>query len=429
VTTQDPNDLRDPRLDAAWRAASHEEPPSALDDAIRAAARREVHAGPQTAKAQETVPSALRPERWWMPLAAAAAIGVIAVGILQLTNHEQVTPQVLDKGIVSDMPAAPSSKVEGAPAAPKSSAAESQSVDRSGAADTSAAPSPSVAGASTASKSSSKPDGDSRTRGIESDNVAAPSPKKATAPGAPKPFPEADGDARNRIASPAPPAAMEPPKALRKDMALPSLAKERAAIRAAEPEAPIPAEKPRQLDATDALTPAAPAPEPQPFPAGTMKREMKQNAAVAPPPASRPAEAPVGDNAAGKLATTPQPSSYEESSRDERRATAPAAQSPPSAPKAPMRRLQEAQSQGAGAQTADIATPAAATASADASAGARAKVQPKLPVTEWVTLIRRLRDEGRTDEAAKELAAFRTAYPDHERLLPPDLRDWKPAPR
>ena len=45
---------------------------------------------------------------------------------------------------------------------------------------------------------------------------------------------------------------------------------------------------------------------------------------------------------------------------------------------------------------------------------------------DWIELIRKLRDEGKTDEAAKELAAFRAAYPDHEQLLPPDLRDWKP---
>jgi hypothetical protein len=48
-------------------------------------------------------------------------------------------------------------------------------------------------------------------------------------------------------------------------------------------------------------------------------------------------------------------------------------------------------------------------------------------VPDWIALIRRLRDEGRTDEAAKELAAFRNAYADPNALLPPDLRDWKPA--
>ena len=54
-------------------------------------------------------------------------------------------------------------------------------------------------------------------------------------------------------------------------------------------------------------------------------------------------------------------------------------------------------------------------------------MQPKLAVPDWITLISKLRDEGRTDDAAKELAAFRAAYPNHEQLLPPDLRDWKPA--
>ena len=108
MSPPDPNDLRDPRLDAAWRAASHEEPPAALDDAIRAAARRGVGAGPQPADAKKAaVPSALRPERWWMPLAAAATIGAIAIGILQLTNHEQVSAPASHNGVVSDMPAAP----------------------------------------------------------------------------------------------------------------------------------------------------------------------------------------------------------------------------------------------------------------------------------------------------------------------------------
>src|SRR5215472_17870163 len=53
---------RDPRVDAAWRAANRDEPPAALDDAIRAAARRAVEAGPQRK----------RDKHWWYPFAAAA---------------------------------------------------------------------------------------------------------------------------------------------------------------------------------------------------------------------------------------------------------------------------------------------------------------------------------------------------------------------
>ena len=56
-----------------------------------------------------------------------------------------------------------------------------------------------------------------------------------------------------------------------------------------------------------------------------------------------------------------------------------------------------------------------------------AKERKPLPVTDWVALIRRLRAEGKTDEAAKELAAFRAAHAEHEKLLPSDLRVWHPT--
>jgi len=57
---------------------------------------------------------------------------------------------------------------------------------------------------------------------------------------------------------------------------------------------------------------------------------------------------------------------------------------------------------------------------------ARIKDRAPLPIADWIALIRRLRDEGNRAEAAKELAAFRAAHLDHEKLLPPDLRDWRP---
>ena len=69
----------------------------------------------------------------------------------------------------------------------------------------------------------------------------------------------------------------------------------------------------------------------------------------------------------------------------------------------------------------------AAGRAADARADeARVKEQAPLPVPEWIALIRRLREEGKSGDAAKELAAFRVAHADHEKLLPPDLRDWRP---
>ncbi len=72
----------DPELDATWRAASREQPPAALDDAIRAAARREVGAKP----------GGLRASSRWLPLAAAAVVSVIAVGLVLMTPPERVTP-------------------------------------------------------------------------------------------------------------------------------------------------------------------------------------------------------------------------------------------------------------------------------------------------------------------------------------------------
>jgi hypothetical protein len=116
---------------------------------------------------------------------------------------------------------------------------------------------------------------------------------------------------------------------------------------------------------------------------------------------------------------------------------APAVRAPapfPAAPAAPEARgesRRDADTSPAAVAPMPEAPRATAKRAAEAAAGADARVQghAPLPVAEWVSLIRRLRDEGRFDEAAKELAAFRAAYPDHERQLPPDLRDWKPPAR
>ena len=72
-------------------------------------------------------------------------------------------------------------------------------------------------------------------------------------------------------------------------------------------------------------------------------------------------------------------------------------------------------------------SPVAKSATTGAVEQARIKDHAPLSVPDWIALIRRLRDEGKTVEAARELAAFRTAHSDHEKLLPPDLRDWHPA--
>jgi hypothetical protein len=83
-----------------------------------------------------------------------------------------------------------------------------------------------------------------------------------------------------------------------------------------------------------------------------------------------------------------------------------------------------ASEQAAGTPAAAPFAKMAASRATDATSPARVKDSGPLPVPDWIALIRRLRDEGQTAEAAKELAAFRTAHADHEKLLPPDLRDW-----
>src|ERR1700693_4787387 len=75
----------DPELDATWRAARREQPPAALHAAMRAAARREVGARPGGLSAAPR----------WLPFAAAATVAAIAVGIVQMTPPEQVTPAAI----------------------------------------------------------------------------------------------------------------------------------------------------------------------------------------------------------------------------------------------------------------------------------------------------------------------------------------------
>jgi hypothetical protein len=95
---------RDHHLDAAWRAASVEAPPTALDDAIRAAARRDVGASPRRRS----------PTPHWWPLAAAATVAALAVGIVELIPPDAVNdpPRVATAPIAekASAPAAPSAR-------------------------------------------------------------------------------------------------------------------------------------------------------------------------------------------------------------------------------------------------------------------------------------------------------------------------------
>ncbi len=84
---------RDPALARAWREHSQETPPPELDRAILAAAHRAAGSAPQDTRASATAKAAAtRPQRWWMPLAAAATIGAVVIGMLQVAPLDQDEP-------------------------------------------------------------------------------------------------------------------------------------------------------------------------------------------------------------------------------------------------------------------------------------------------------------------------------------------------
>src|SRR3954451_22698959 len=115
----DNRDPFDPELDALLRGHSTDAPPAAVDAAILAAAHRAVESARRSAANRSA--QATRPWRWWMPLAAAATIGAIAIGMLQLAPKESDSTAT----IVTDTPQTARSKLAPiAPAAPAASVRE-----------------------------------------------------------------------------------------------------------------------------------------------------------------------------------------------------------------------------------------------------------------------------------------------------------------
>jgi hypothetical protein len=95
MTERDPplRGAADQDVDRAWRGMSHEEPSAAVDEAIRAAARRE-----QTmAAGHEPAPPPARIARstpGWLRLAAAAGVAAIAFGLIRLQPPEPSAPAI-----------------------------------------------------------------------------------------------------------------------------------------------------------------------------------------------------------------------------------------------------------------------------------------------------------------------------------------------
>jgi hypothetical protein len=313
---------RDRRLDTAWSAASREEPPPSLDAAIRAAARRAVDAAPRPK----------RDKHWWYPLATAATVAVLAVGILQLTPPEQVAPT-----IVADMTVAPRE----------------------------------------ANKDLARPVAPDDTKAVEpSAAITAPSPAATPSPPAQAPARRAQGVAVGSVAG---------ERALAPASESDTLKQSLAAKREPAAQDKLASAKPDIAAANTAPTPSAAAPAP-----------------VA-PPRSEPFPAAA--------APEPRPDAY----ADERKAAVNAragAAAPQVARSAAAPSAEEGQMRDR--------TAAAKVATAKAKEGAARSVE------EWIKRIRDLKNAGRQDEAAKELAAFRNEYGERaDALLPADLRAMK----
>jgi hypothetical protein len=320
---------RDRRLDAAWSAASREEPPPALDAAIRAAARRAVDAAP----------GSRRNKHWWYPLAAAATVAVLAVGIVQLTPPEQVAPTI-------------------------------------------------VADRATAPREAQK-DVERRSAAVETTPASSPVATSATAP------PAAPAPAAERPAKPAP------------GIAAGTLASERARVAAPKELKKQALEAKRELAPQDKL-------------ASATQEIAAANTAPAPPAV---AAAPAAPSRSEPFPAAPVPESRRDAYQEEGRQAANA----PAGAAAPQ--VQRSAS-GASAEPAQVQSRVEAAKVAHADE-AKAKDASARSVEEWIKRIRDLKNEGRLDAAAKELAAFRAAYGERaDALLPADLRAMKaPSPK
>jgi hypothetical protein len=317
---------RDHEVDAAWRAASREEPPPALDAAIRAEARRAVGAAP----------GRRRNKHWWYPLAAAATVAVLAVSIVQLMPPEQVAPTV-----VAEQSAAPR-QAQNEVAHPSAGSDARLAAPR---APATSAP------------------------------AATPAPP-VIAPAAPK---REQGVAQGTIERERAGASAPPSEALTKKQL--GEAREEATARA---KVTAPAqEKPDAAPAATFGGVTAPSlPRSEPFPAKSAPLEARRDIYA------DEAQKPAANAAAGTPAV---------------------------------------QASGRAVRKTQVESSVAAATVANTDE-AKAKDVGALSVEDRIKRIRDLKNQGRFDDAAKELAAFRAAFGERaDALLPPDLRTWAQA--
>ncbi len=402
-------DLRDLALDAAWRGASGEAPPPALDAMILAAAHRAVGSKPQGSAARA-------PWRWWTPLAAAAAIGAVAIGVLQLTPEERD---------------ASTATVSDAPRAEQRTAAT---------ADTPAQPAPEAVmkdklAASPASNAPAIPEVKERAAKVvepaASAVVAPPAAGPASSGKLKRDAPRAAGTARDQDAGAG---VADPFPANKRDLLASS----------APPVAQVPAERQAATDTKSVTESTAPSrsremttSRPDVAPATTS--DFAKNAA----PAKAAVGASMPESPALAAATAPAtaPASAEPQVRAKQ---APGAGSTGLVRNEAAAPLQlDARRDNLGAMRANPmpASPSVtggrskdegelkhaqrpAPAAAESTVLAKVQADRARAPDDYIASIRRLLATGENDAAKRELVAFRGAYADADARLPVDLRDW-----
>ena len=367
---------RDPALDDAWRAHSRETPPPALDAAILAAAHRAVASGPR-----KLAPEATRPPRWWMPLAAAATIGAVAIGVLQLAPPE---PPALDTSATAPSPAQRYAEEKPATAAAPPPTQREPPSAQLPADPKPASPAPSVA----------QPRAEEKVRAAKESANAMPEQEQAKKQKAGSDRPQApakvaEGKANKLDAQPPEPF----PDAGRKT----EVPTDKRAVEGSRDNAGFVA---------DALTPGTqPAPAPVTTPpqrADANKDALRERSLAAAAPAASPPPPPAAP-APPRRIFLPKESDVDAGAVGGRTAAAPRAQSEPQAARG--RRVAACQEcrgeRGVARRRRAIPTPGSR-----ASASSATKATPR--------------------KLQRELREFRALVPDAERRLPPDLRDWKP---
>jgi hypothetical protein len=386
---------RDAVLAAAYRDAvdsprAGSEPPAALDDAIRAAARRAVKAGPHRAGASDTRTSF---RRWQAPLALAATLA-LAVGIaIKVYDSGEADVARPAKRASAPPPTTADTKSEAklqTPATAADAAREKQAMQSAPATATApradASSAPAASGAATPATPPVK-------QGLEESRRRAEPPPPGAARGTPVQEASADGggDApRNQV-----PAA---PAAAGRIAGAPKVEQELQRQERQAPVAPGPSVTAPAPPPPPPLAAARPAPEPpQAFPG---QRESAPAGA-----AGAPRRAPAPPSAMG----------------------APAAPPPMADARSPTDGLAN-QSEPLGARS-SAARAEASDAGRDAPtviAKARERVAPLAkqlegrPPEAWVEEIRALRRAGQRSEADELLAELRWRFP--EFTLPEDLR-------